>query len=142
MKHNVGFEGKILFAVHFQIQTCMESYLSKLSTFIVFSLICVKINQLRIGLGSEMMNLLKSTRLVLECLDIWFLRKNPRSRPFSCRVILSLLCICICPCHCLCLCLCVEWSCGLLRLGIFSDLSCGSVAHIRLVAALIRSGKK
>ena len=43
---------------------------------------------------------------------------------------------------CLCLCLCVGGSCGLLRLGIYPGPSCGSVAHIRLVAALIRSGKK
>ena len=60
------------------------------------------------------MGLLKSTRMVLEFLDIWFLRKNPRSRPCSCRVLLSLLCIYICPCICicLCLCLCVGGSCG------------------------------
>ena len=56
LKHNVGFEGKILFAVHFQIQPCREFYVSKLSTFIAFSLICLKINQLRIGLGSEMID--------------------------------------------------------------------------------------
>ena len=42
--------------MHFQIQPCREFYVSKLSTFIAFSLICLKINQLRIGLGSEMID--------------------------------------------------------------------------------------
>ena len=57
MKHNVGFEEKIIFAVHFQFEPCREFYISILSTFIAaFSLICAKINQLRIGLGSEMIN--------------------------------------------------------------------------------------
>ena len=56
LKHNIGFKGKILFAVHFQIQPCRESYLSKLSTFIAFSLICAKINQLKIGLCLEMID--------------------------------------------------------------------------------------
>ena len=94
LKRNVGFEGKIIFAVHFQIQPWREFYLSKLSTYFAFSFSCFKLKQSKIGLGSKIGN------RSLDCLEVFRILKTiPRSMPcdlgFSCVFVFVFVFVCV-----------------------------------------------